>query len=266
MARIRTIKPEFFLDDDVAKLPPLTRLLFIALWCLADKAGRLEDKPQRIKVQSLPYDKNDTDAELDVLMRAGFIYRYQVDDRKLIEIKSFLKHQRPHNTEKESDLPIYNGEITGKEPLNNGYETTGKEGKGKEGKGREHRTGRVTTSCVFVKPSIEEVKTYCLERKNHVDPQAWVDHYESNGWKVGKNPMKDWRAAIRTWEKSEFGGNGNGRKASPPSQGERDVRDYEPEPLPDISEEERQGNLVMIRDFTKGIGRITPSLPLPDDS
>ncbi len=52
----------------------------------------------------------------------------------------------------------------------------------------------------FVKPTIEEITSYCQERNNSVTPQAWLDHYISNGWKVGKNPMKDWQAAVRTWE------------------------------------------------------------------
>lgn len=54
----------------------------------------------------------------------------------------------------------------------------------------------------FIKPTIEEIETYCLERKNSIDAQTFFDFYESNGWKVGKNPMKDWRAAVRTWEKN----------------------------------------------------------------
>ena len=57
----------------------------------------------------------------------------------------------------------------------------------------------------FVRPSLEDISAYCQERKNRVDPQAWLDHYESNGWKVGKNAMKDWRAAVRTWERGDFG-------------------------------------------------------------
>jgi hypothetical protein len=57
----------------------------------------------------------------------------------------------------------------------------------------------------FVKPTIEEVKAYCVERSNTVDADKWFDYYQSNGWRVGRNPMKDWRAAIRTWEKSSFG-------------------------------------------------------------
>lgn len=56
----------------------------------------------------------------------------------------------------------------------------------------------------FVKPTVEEIKAYCEERKNSVDAEKFLNYYESNGWKVGKNPMKDWKAAVRTWEKSNF--------------------------------------------------------------
>ena len=52
----------------------------------------------------------------------------------------------------------------------------------------------------FVKPTVEEVHAYCLERSNGIDAQAFIDFYESKGWLIGKNPMKDWKAAVRTWE------------------------------------------------------------------
>lgn len=54
----------------------------------------------------------------------------------------------------------------------------------------------------FVAPTVEEVSAYCRERGSNVDAERFVDFYTSNGWKVGKNPMKDWRAAVRTWERS----------------------------------------------------------------
>lgn len=60
----------------------------------------------------------------------------------------------------------------------------------------------------FVKPTYEEVDAYCVERNNNVDAQVFIDFYESKGWKVGNTPMKDWKAAIRTWERS------NQRKAT----------------------------------------------------
>ena len=57
---------------------------------------------------------------------------------------------------------------------------------------------------IFQKPKLEEVIAYCRERNNNVDPEKWLDYYESNGWKVGRNSMKDWRAAVRTWERGSF--------------------------------------------------------------
>lgn len=56
-------------------------------------------------------------------------------------------------------------------------------------------------SSSFSRPSLEEVKKYCKERNNNVDPAYFIDFYESKGWKIGKNSMKDWKAAVRTWEK-----------------------------------------------------------------
>lgn len=52
----------------------------------------------------------------------------------------------------------------------------------------------------FAKPSLQEVVEYCKERKNSISPERFIDYYESNGWRVGKNPMKDWKATVRTWE------------------------------------------------------------------
>ena len=57
------------------------------------------------------------------------------------------------------------------------------------------------TPTRFTPPSLEEVKAYCEERRNKVDPEKWFDHYSANGWKVGKNPMKDWKASVRYWER-----------------------------------------------------------------
>jgi len=60
----------------------------------------------------------------------------------------------------------------------------------------------VSRKRISSRPTLEEVTQYCQERHNAVDPQKWFDHYSSNGWKVGRNPMKDWQAAVRTWERN----------------------------------------------------------------
>ena len=55
----------------------------------------------------------------------------------------------------------------------------------------------------FIKPTLDEVRAYCLERQNNVDPESFIDFYESKGWKVGNQSMKDWKAAVRTWERRD---------------------------------------------------------------
>ena len=55
----------------------------------------------------------------------------------------------------------------------------------------------------FSPPTLEEVRDYCIERRNNVDPQRFMDYYTSNGWRVGKNPMRDWKAAVRNWERGD---------------------------------------------------------------
>lgn len=69
----------------------------------------------------------------------------------------------------------------------------------------------------FTPPTVEEVRAYCQERKNTVDPETFVDFYTSKGWKVGNNPMKDWKAAVRTWERNRDdrrGNSGNAQKSA----------------------------------------------------
>lgn len=77
----------------------------------------------------------------------------------------------------------------------------------------ENRTEK-SQSKKFVPPTVEQVRQYCQERKNGIDAEAFVDHYLSVGWKINKSPMKDWKAAVRTWERRNknngTGGNGNG--------------------------------------------------------
>ncbi len=105
MPRIRQIKPEFFIDDDVALLDPLARLLFIGLWTLADKEGRLEDRPVRIKAQIQPYDNTDTDKQLLDIEALGFIHRYIVEGKRYIQIRTFTEHQHFHHKEIDSTIP-----------------------------------------------------------------------------------------------------------------------------------------------------------------
>jgi hypothetical protein len=120
MARIRALKPDFFKDEDLATLPYEARILYSGLWCYADKAGRLEDRPKYLKAEIFPYDNINIEKFLNLLCQPNiqdrpekvFIRRYTVNERKYIDIPEFLKHQSPHHTEKESVFPSFNGELT----------------------------------------------------------------------------------------------------------------------------------------------------------
>lgn len=121
MARIRTIKPDFFKNEELADLPAMTRLLFIGLWTQADREGRLEDRPKRLKAEVFPYDNYDVDKGLNELQKAGFIIRYKINangsarilvpeqpgtELALIQIMTFSKHQKIDKmNEKPSQLP-----------------------------------------------------------------------------------------------------------------------------------------------------------------
>lgn len=105
MARIRTIKPEFFTSDVVGKLSYPSRLLFIGLWTLADREGRLEDRPVRIKVMLLPYNNDNVDELLNEIQVSGLIKRYEVEQKRFIQIVNFIEHQRPHPKEPQSLIP-----------------------------------------------------------------------------------------------------------------------------------------------------------------
>lgn len=111
MARIRYLKPDFFKDEDLAELPFEVRLFFAGLWNFADKAGRLEDRPLRLKAEIFPYDNVDIKKCLDLLSKIKngsnrpFIQRYEADHEKYIQIVNWEKHQKPHHTEQESKIP-----------------------------------------------------------------------------------------------------------------------------------------------------------------
>lgn len=109
MARKRYIKPGFFKNEELGELKPDIRILFIGLWCWADREGRLEDRPKRLKADIMPYDNINIDKALTILFQNDFIIRYEakIEDKivKIIQIKNFKEHQDVHINEQHSVLP-----------------------------------------------------------------------------------------------------------------------------------------------------------------
>lgn len=108
MPRKRDIKYSFFENEELGAdgADPLYSLLFVGLWCLADREGRLEDRPLKIKGKLFPYRTiNNPDAMLQWLADHGFIERYEVDGKRYIQVLNFAVHQNPHPNEAASIIP-----------------------------------------------------------------------------------------------------------------------------------------------------------------
>jgi len=104
--KTRWIKPQFFMSEQVASVSPAARLCFIGLWSLADREGRLEDKPAQIKVHLFPYDaKLNVDTLLTELHQSELITRYEAEGVQVIEVCTFTEHQSVHPNEAQSKLP-----------------------------------------------------------------------------------------------------------------------------------------------------------------
>lgn len=105
MARARNIKPGLYQNDVLAECSVWARYIFPGLWMVADRDGKLEDRPARLKAALLPYDSQNIDKLLAELHNQGFIRRYEVGGGKYIQILNFRKHQNPHCKEPASTIP-----------------------------------------------------------------------------------------------------------------------------------------------------------------
>lgn len=212
MARCRGIKPGFMTNEALPELGPHAHLLFACLWMIADREGRLEDRPKRIKVECMPHYEVDVNELLDKLASGPdpFILRYSVAEKRYIQVVKWSDHQSPHNTEKPSVIP--------EPPLNHRELTVSSLPSAVMHTNSKQLTVNSKGGCKgggkFTPPTHEEVAAYCRERGRGVNPEAWYAHYESNGWRVGRNKMTNWKAAVRTWEHSEYGTKGDGKPAA----------------------------------------------------
>lgn len=162
MARSRNIKPGFFTNELLAELPAFDRLLFVGLWCLADREGRLEDRPKRIKMELFPCDSYDVSEGLESLRAAGFVDRFQVESFSVVEIVNFAKHQSPHGSEKDSTLPDCNGYLTVNERRKNVVVP------------HQSKKVHIKESLSNVKPPLEVVDPNVPERPDSLIPDSLI--------------------------------------------------------------------------------------------
>lgn len=133
---------------------------------------------------------------LNHLKSTGEITIESTNKYSLITIVNYRKFQgiTEESTSKATNSqPATNQQLTSNQPQRNKYNKETKE----------QVVESVTRKARFTPPTVEEVAAYCRERRNSVDAQRFVDHYATNGWRRGNTPIKDWRACVRTWERSQ---------------------------------------------------------------
>lgn len=236
--RARNLKPSFFKNDDLGTLPYAARLLFQGLWCMADREGRLEDRPLRIKVEVLPYDDEDVDDLLDQLMERGFILRYQHGNARYIQVENFKKHQNPHIKEVASTIPApdEHSASTVQEPdkheaspaespfLNpespfltaDTGDALARATPSEEIPAEAHTTAELLVQAPWINDSLDDVVTAITRSFKHVpdfnprDGPLLAEQYTR--WKgYRKKPPVDWYAAWLNWIKKERNDEQNGR-------------------------------------------------------
>lgn len=201
------IDPNFWQSEDVSKLSLIARLLLIGMISNSDDEGRGRANPNYLKSTIFPYDnikQSEIEKHLNEIKNYISILVYEVDGSSYYAFTSWQKWQRvdkpqvslipsPQNNSENNSKN--DSRITLDQLSPNIKEENIREVKVKESNNVHAR---------FLKPTLEEVQQYCQERNNKVNPQSFIDFYESKGWYVGKNPMKDWKAAVRTWENNGY--------------------------------------------------------------
>ena len=153
-------------------------------------------------MELFPADDVDIDAGLQALHDSGFILRYLCNGIKYCQVIAWAKHQNPHCKEVESTIPAQCEHGTSTVPA---PEVPTPAVLIPDSLIPDSRR-KVKSVGAFAPPALTEVSAYCAERGKLVNPQQWLDHYTANGWKVGRNPMKDWKAAVRQWERNGLSG------------------------------------------------------------
>lgn len=215
MARSRNIKPSLFQNEILGVADPILTLLFESLWCLADREGRLEDRPLRIKGLTFPYREIDAplfNRYLTELQRLGFIERYAVGNQGIIQVVNFKKHQSPHKTERPSELPErpINSDscrVTVNAPLNN-ESLTVKESlipdslstDSLKEQAAPKKPARKTQLKIETLP--DEWEEYCKNRRPELNPEIVFENFRDFYLSHGR-AMQDWTRTWQRWVRNE---------------------------------------------------------------
>lgn len=200
----RIIKDSIRTSKTVNAMTDFQFRLWVYLITYVDDFGRGSADPELLKSLVFPRRKGITESQIQKALaemaNTGIVHLYNDSDGEpFLCFPNWAEHQRIQNKKSKFPAPpeslspsstVTHGELP---PESNTIQSNIYVGQPEAG----------DTKPRFVKPSLEEVAAYCKQRRNTIDPQRFMDYYDSNGWIVGKTHMKDWKAAVRTWERNK---------------------------------------------------------------
>ena len=200
MAERRMFAKTIVLSDAFLDMPLGARCLYMTMGMLADDDGFVNNPKSIIRQCGA------TEDDLKILFAKKFVIPFEsgVVVIKHWRINNYLQKDRYNETkyldEKATLMIDEKGAYKQAESeCIHSSVYTGKDSIGKDSIGNNNMVDTNTETKRFKKPTLEEIKQYCDEKHCAIDTQRFYDYYESNGWKVGKNPMKDWKATVRNW-------------------------------------------------------------------
>lgn len=197
----RIIKDSIRTSKTVNTMTDFQFRLWVYLITYVDDYGRGSADPELLKGFVFPRRKGVTESTIEKalldLANSGSVLLYEVDGEPYFCFPNWSDHQRIQT--KKSKFPAPDDGELRKSTVSHGESPSESESNPNPNTNPNPEVG----AGRFTPPTVDEVFLYCVERKNTVDPQRFVDFYTSKGWMVGKTKMKDWKAAVRNWEKTE---------------------------------------------------------------
>lgn len=203
----RILKESICTSESIDRLSWLEEVTFYRLIVNCDDYGRMDARPPILRARLFPL-KNLRDSQvqdaIESLRSAGMIDLYKVDGRSYLQIRQWARHQQIRSKKSKFPAPDDNlqtddircNQMISDAPVIQSESESESESENESARARKR-------ASPFCPPQPEEVAAYCRERGNSVDAEQFCDFYASKGWRIGNQPMRDWKAAVRTWEKRE---------------------------------------------------------------
>ena len=231
----RIIKESICTSETIDSLSPFQEIFFYRLLVNCDDYGCMDARVKVLSARLFPLrDVKEKEIEnaVEKLAEVGLIGLYEVDGRRFLKVLKWADHQRlrvsKHKFPEPDEAQLAATRGNSRQLAANGGNLRPESESESESESEIEREPRKR----FSPPSVEEVAAYCRERNNSVDAERFVDFYASKGWKIGSQPMKDWQACVRTWEKRDKAPSGSGPGKIVPAQqyGQRDYSSGEEDP------------------------------------